>query len=943
MTWNVEGLSSKIKDQDVIEYFKKFDVFALTETWYQYIDELENLLIDYSCYFVKATKRAIWGRAMGGCIVYVKSALTQYIERIWTDSPFGVFFRVKKQVFNLHSDCILAFVYLPPDQSPFYESYNEKGVILLEDLMTENELLVNGLPIIIMGDLNARIGQNQSKEFDECLISSGDCDQPFKRTSLDRHINKFGKDLLSMCSTHKLYICNGLLGADKNVGNFTFIGPNGSSVIDYLICSKSVLHYINQFEIGTKTESSHFPIICALESMVEMNIPTQKYKKNKPGKIRYEFDDNSITQYKSNLTLTFTNTFISRFCVRIDSAEHDINDIVFDLDKVLLQCADTCKRTNKYTSRQQPAWFDKACAALKRQKYKNLRIYRNHRTDRNLELYRQSKRQFKAECDKKKSEYQASTLDELIDSIKDSKSFSNKVNSLTKNKPVENSISMEDWKDHFENLFEDATANDLVEGESSSVSDIICEEEQPLDEIQDHIFNSEITNEEILKSVKSLKSGKSAGMNGITPEFFIHGGESILVILNRLFNRIFSSGEYPTSWASSIIVPIHKKGDVNKTDNYRGISLLDVLGKIHSIVINRRLTFYMNIYNIICENQAGFREGYSTIDNAFILQSVITKILSERKGKIYIAFVDFKHAFDTVNRNKLWSVMQENGVKGKLYKSIKSMYGIVKAQVRSNSGLTEPIISKVGLKQGCLISPAMFLLFINELAKEINNSDLKGIQLFPDLVQVLILLFADDVSLISDTVVGLQRLLNKLHSFCLSSGLIVNTSKTKILVCKKGGNLSSKEKWFYGSHRLEVVKKFSYVGLLFSQKISSYEMAAEQSLKAKRAFLAIFSKLYEFGQLPCHVFFNIFNTKIIPILLYGAEIWGNIDQTSVNRLQTYVCRRYMGVNRTSPTAAVLGDCGQYPIKTEYFKRSIKYWLKILQMHEARLVKNVILC
>ena len=249
----------------------------------------------------------------------------------------------------------------------------------------------------------------------------------------------------------------------------------------------------------------------------------------------------------------------------------------------------------------------------------------------------------------------------------------------------------------------------------------------------------------------------------------------------------------------------------------------------------------------------------------------------------------------------------------------------------------------MGLKQGCLISPAIFLLFIKELAKEINNSDLKGIQLFPDLVQVLTLLLADDVSLISDTVVGLQRLLNKLYSFCLSTGLIVNISKPKILVCKKGGNLSSKE-MFYGNHRLKVVRKFSYVGLLFSQKISSYEMAAEQSLKAKRAFLAILSKLYEFGQLPCRVFFNIFNTKIILILLYGAEIWGHIDQTAVNRLQTYVCRRYMCVNKTSPTAAVLGDCGQYRIKTEYFKRSINYWLKILQMHEARLVKkNVILC
>ena len=309
----------------------------------------------------------------------------------------------------------------------------------------------------------------------------------------------------------------------------------------------------------------------------------------------------------------------------------------------------------------------------------------------------------------------------------------------------------------------------------------------------------------------------------------------------------------------------------------------------------------MNIYNIIYENQAGFRESYATIDNACILQSVTT---SERKGKIYKAFIDFKQAFDTVNRNKLWSVMQENGVKGKLYKSIKSTYIMEKAQVRSNSGITEPVISKVGLKQGCLISPAMFLFFINELAKEINNSDLKGIQLFPDLVQVLILLFADNISLISDMVVDLQRLLNKLHSFRLSTGLIVNTSKTKILVCKKGGNLSSRK-----SGSIEIIdwrlsKNSVMLDCCFPRKyrcmnISSYEMAAEQSLKAKAAFLATLSKLYEFGQLLCHVFFNIFITKIIPILLYEADIWGNIDQTKHNSVFHVILKKIRDLNKMS--------------------------------------------
>ena len=131
----------------------------------------------------------------------------------------------------------------------------------------------------------------------------------------------------------------------------------------------------------------------------------------------------------------------------------------------------------------------------------------------------------------------------------------------------------------------------------------------------------------------------------------------------------------------------------------------------------------MNVYGILSEVQAGFRENYSTVDNAFILQAIINKTLAKKHGKIYVAFVDFKPAFDKVNRHKLWSILQDNGIQGKLYNTILSMYNRVTTRIRSSDGLSTPILCPTGHKQEYLVSPALFCIFINELAKLIANSE----------------------------------------------------------------------------------------------------------------------------------------------------------------------------------------------------------------------------
>ena len=104
----------------------------------------------------------------------------------------------------------------------------------------------------------------------------------------------------------------------------------------------------------------------------------------------------------------------------------------------------------------------------------------------------------------------------------------------------------------------------------------------------------------------------------------------------KLFNGLFSRGEFPKDWCGSIIVPLRKRGDVNDPENYRGISLLDIFGKIYTGILNRRIKFRVNIYSKISESQSGFRENNSTIDNAFILNSLIDRYISRKGRKLYV-------------------------------------------------------------------------------------------------------------------------------------------------------------------------------------------------------------------------------------------------------------------------------------------------------------------
>ena len=116
-----------------------------------------------------------------------------------------------------------------------------------------------------------------------------------------------------------------------------------------------------------------------------------------------------------------------------------------------------------------------------------------------------------------------------------------------------------------------------------------------------------------------------------------------------------------------------------------------------------------------------------------------------KRKKMYVGFVDFKKAFDTVKRHILWEILEKNGIKGKLLNILRDMYRDVRYCVRAGQGYSDSFESFLGLKQGCKISPILFAYLINSLIEEISLNSKHGIQLAPDTPELSALLFADDV------------------------------------------------------------------------------------------------------------------------------------------------------------------------------------------------------
>ncbi|UYV71024.1 hypothetical protein LAZ67_8001451 [Cordylochernes scorpioides] len=305
----------------------------------------------------------------------------------------------------------------------------------------------------------------------------------------------------------------------------------------------------------------------------------------------------------------------------------------------------------------------------------------------------------------------------------------------------------------------------------------------------DPILDSEITNADIYKEIAGSKSNKACGPDGIPNEVLKILPDSYILLLKQLYNSVMTTGKYPAIWTNSTIHPIFKNGYKNSPSNYRGIALFSNVSKLFTSILRSKLEEWVEGRRVIPENQAGFRKGRSCIDHIFTLTTLIQLSLRKKRRKLYDFFVDLRKAFDTVPHSILWKKLYNLGISYHFISTIRSYYEQATIAIRWKGSFMESIKINSGVLQGEPLSSLLFILFITDLIEIYNNSDLRSVNL-PEFGDIHLLLYADDIAIIGETRINLQKKIKILKEYLDENLMTLNESKSKIMVFRNGALVS---------------------------------------------------------------------------------------------------------------------------------------------------------
>jgi len=352
---------------------------------------------------------------------------------------------------------------------------------------------------------------------------------------------------------------------------------------------------------------------------------------------------------------------------------------------------------------------------------------------------------------------------------------------------------MREWKEHFQNQME-GTAEKEVEHMGKIVNQ---EKEIRLKEVKDVI--------------KKMKKKKAAGEDKIPNEAWLYGGEEIAEELHKIINKIWNGEQQlPEEWKIGIVTPIHKKGEMHDARNYRGITLMDTGYKIYAEIIKERLEKEMKEKKLMEETQTGYRKGKGTLEAIYIVKTAMEEETKKEKGEIFLFFADMKGAFDKIRREKLWELMEQNGMSCKLRNRIKEIYNGTAFKIKINEKLSEEINTKKGVRQGCPLSTALFNLAFADLEGTMKSVQLGGIVIGKK--KVWTVSYADDVVLLANNEEGIKEMIKKFGKYIQDRGLELNIDKSKIMRGRKAGGRKKNIKFTWEEKKIEEVKEFTYLG-----------------------------------------------------------------------------------------------------------------------------------
>ena len=394
------------------------------------------------------------------------------------------------------------------------------------------------------------------------------------------------------------------------------------------------------------------------------------------------------------------------------------------------------------------------------------------------------------------------------------------------------------------------------------------------------IYLSPVSPLEIIKLINGLKPILSSGIDDINNKLLKELKDYIAEPLSQIINNSLTEGVFPQKMKSAKVVPLYKNKDKDLTMNYRPISLLLTLSKILEKVIYSRVYSFLNETNQLFVSQYGFRKRHSCEHAVGELIANITKGIENGKMTAGI-FLDLSKAFDTLEHDVVYKKLEMYGIRGvcldwfKSYLMNRSMIVECKAGDSGEKCTSELMPVKFGTPQGSCLGPLIFLIFCNDIQKQL---------IFLSCIQ-----FADDTTLyITHTKLNYIRFciemdLRTLQDWFLANKLTLNVGKSVcILFGQKSGCTESLDIKL-GNEKIPQVKSTKFLGMWIDDALTWNEHVTKTILKLKSRL-----NLLNVGKnfLSKHALRVLYFAQLHSVLAYGIVMWGSLtSQGNVNKLQ----------------------------------------------------------
>lgn len=689
--------------------------------------------------------------------------------------------------------------------------------------------------LLVIGDFNAKIGYPKHEE----------------HMIMGRHgygqRNSRGERLIQYAYENKLSVMNTYF-KKRNSRKWTWISPdqNTKNEIDFIlsynpkvITNLEVLNRINfpsdhrmvRCSLNLQTPKTNRKSFKGLKNMLKSTKEKETYLKKLKGNVTTLNETTRNTEDVQALSAALEKTILN-------SLEQD-EEIKTNHKKSKIISEQTLKmisrRTELLTKKNKSKEMRQELKELYKKTNKAIRQdYENHRRviiERNMATFRSSKRAFKELSSHKK----------WIQGLSNGKDETRNREDIIKRATAFYSALYRRPSQEGAQKDEQTKTNTIRESQLK---------ENAIDPINEH---------EIARHIKRLKSEKSPGPDKITNEALKLGASILVPYLTKLFNLIVEQEQIPKQWCSSYIILLYKKGNPLDINNYRPISLLSTIYKLFSSIILSRISPDIDKNQPI--EQAGFRPHYSTMNHIHVAEQIIEKY-KEFNMPLYIAFVDYYKAFDSISHISIWKALRKNNINEKYINIIKNIYTKSVSKIKLERQGEEFEIGK-GVRQGDPLSPKLFIAVLENIFQSLEWKN-NGIWILNK--RLTHLRFADDIALFSESATELEYMLQSLNTQSQKIGLKMNASKTKIIT-----NSSRKPIKIEGKP-IEYVNDYVYLGKQVSFEANSNEKEIDRRINiAWKKFWAQKEILKEnYSPKMKKV---IMDSCILPSLTYASQTW----------------------------------------------------------------------